>query len=260
MPSPPVVLLESRTFWTEEREDCSPIRLRAYTDSMILAAVADEAGEKLFEDPGSAASTWFSESSDSESARASTLADIDQTSAASQEDVDLTSIAAEEEDARTTLIFHALPSYFNRAWLESLLCAEGFSQAYDFVYVPVSFRKSSGWCPVSLNYAIVNFRSAGLATSALAKFQDWELEGQRLALEWCDSHQGQGALIQRYRNSAVMHGSIAECFKPAIFEGGVRVSFPAPTEEVRQPKFLAPQAPPARKAKKSKARRAEKAI
>lgn len=210
------------------------------------------------EDQDSVASTHVSESSDSESARVSSWADIDFTSMASEVDIDLTSIDSDVESIRTTLIFHGLTAYFNGSLLQSLLDAEGFSQAYDFIYVPVSFRKSSSLGPLSLNYAIVNFQSTDMAVAALGKFQGLHLGGQELALEWSASHQGQGALIQRYRNSAVMHGSIADCLKPAIFKGGVRVVFPAPTEQVRPPKFGA--APPLTVCKAGKSRRrAEKA-
>merc|ERR1719401_1939463 len=48
--------------------------------------------------------------------------------------------------------------------------------------------------------------------------------------------QGFEAQIERYRNSPLMHESVPDAFRPAIFADGVRYDFPPPTEKVRPPR------------------------
>jgi len=105
---------------------------------------------------------------------------------------------------------------------------EGFSGQYDFVYLPTDFKRN-----VRFGYAIVNFvsaRAARAASSLLEGHEGW-------TVEWSESHQGLDALIQRYRNSTVMHESVADVHKPLLFSAGIRATFPAPTEVLMVPPF-----------------------
>lgn len=54
---------------------------------------------------------------------------------------------------------------------------------------------------------------------------------------WNDKQQGLPALVERYRNSPVMHASVPEECKPVIISDGRRAPFPAPTQKVKAPKI-----------------------
>merc|ERR550532_3119716 len=91
-----------------------------------------------------------------------------------------------------------------------------------------------------LGYAFVNFLSAFDAQrcwGVFDGFSDWGTPNSKVCeLMWSDPHQGIDALIERYRNSPVMHDSVPEEWKPAYFVDGVQVSFPPPTERIKAPK------------------------
>lgn len=134
------------------------------------------------------------------------------------------------EDSYTAVIFRHLPKHFSQALLIELLRREGFAQVVDFLYVPSDFKKG-----VCLSYAIVNFATNSDASAAMAHFQDFQVEDRELALEWSSSHQGKPALIEKYRNSAVMHPSVPAMYKPVVFVSGNQVPFPSPTESITPP-------------------------
>lgn len=134
------------------------------------------------------------------------------------------------EDTYTSVIFRHLPKKFTQELLVELLRQEGFASVADFLYVPSDFKKG-----VCLSYAIVNFATNSDASSAMAHFQDFPVEDRELALEWSASHQGRDALVEKYRNSAVMHHSVPAVYKPLVFSGGKQVAFPTPTEPITPP-------------------------
>eukprot|EP00435_Cladocopium_sp_Y103_P069498 s724_g33.t1 len=49
-------------------------------------------------------------------------------------------------DAETTVMLRNLPECFTRARLLYLLCKEGFSGRFNFLYVPVCFRERNSLC------------------------------------------------------------------------------------------------------------------
>merc|ERR1712113_189227 len=127
-----------------------------------------------------------------------------------------------------------LPDNFTRSHLVDLLEDEGLEGSYDLVYVPMDFNNKC-----CLGYAFVNFLTACDALRSWATFDgfsDWGTPNSKVCeLMWSDPHQGIDALIERYRNSPVMHGSVPEEWKPAYFVDGVQVGFPPPTEKVKAP-------------------------
>lgn len=137
--------------------------------------------------------------------------------------------------AKTTIILRNLPREFKRSNLIEILEDEGFEGSYDLVYVPMDFN---GDC--SLGYAFVNFISEGDASRCWVTFDGFSEWGvpceQACEVLWSNPHQGLDALIERYRNSPVMHGSMPEEWKPAYFVDGTQVLFPAPTKEIKAPK------------------------
>lgn len=140
-------------------------------------------------------------------------------------EVDLT------DDVNTTVIVKQLPTEFSRDMLVAVLDKNGFERSYDFVYIPHNFKEAR-----SFGYAFVNFVDAAVAESFLDRatgFAEWE--SKAVEVSWSENHQGIDAHIDRYRNSAVMHESVREEFKPALFHQGERVPFPKPTKTIKAP-------------------------
>jgi hypothetical protein len=104
-----------------------------------------------------------------------------------------------------------------------MLDAAGLQGLYDFAYLPMDFKKGKVF-----GHAILNFVANDCAEKANSHFAEAGAN-----IEWCDSHQGFDDLIQRYRNSPIMHPSMPEMTKPIIFCNGLVAPFPSPTEEVQ---------------------------
>lgn len=143
-----------------------------------------------------------------------------------------------KDDSRTTLMLKNLPSCFTRDSLIATLESKCLAGHYDFLYLPIDFLSGA-----ALGYAFVNFNSnesARLAVDALGGFAAWkELLGSAstkvLEVVWSEPHQGMDMMVDRYRNSRVMHGSVPDCYRPMMLKDGARVDFPRPTKRIRPP-------------------------
>lgn len=136
----------------------------------------------------------------------------------------------------TTLRISNLPAEYNQQFFAQTLDKEGFAGFYDFLFVPLDFR--SNLCD---GIAIVNFRSSATAMEALQLFQSfstWLVDCQQVATaSWNEYDQGLNDLVERYKNSPLMHRNVPEIFKPMLFNAfGEIVPFPAPTRKVRKPR------------------------
>merc|ERR1712226_1409851 len=128
-----------------------------------------------------------------------------------------------------------IPNDYTRDMLLQLVDGEGFNGSYDFVYLPIDFTSGCG-----LGYAFINLVTLEDALKFRRHFQgfsNWTVPSGKV----CDttasgSHHGAAAHIERYRNSSVMHKSVADGYKPALFVNGKRVPFPLPTKKIWQPK------------------------
>lgn len=140
------------------------------------------------------------------------------------------------DNERTTLMIRNLPKEYSRDMLLELLDAEGFSGTYNFVYMPMDFEKD-----VSFSYAFVNFvthEGADKVRDHLQGFTHWCLKSPKICdAAWSGPHQGYMAHIDRFRNSPVMHEDVPDKYKPTVYEGGVRVAFPAATKRIRKPRM-----------------------
>merc|ERR1712032_156936 len=138
-------------------------------------------------------------------------------------------------DDRTTLMFRNLPNNYNRSTLLQMLDSEGFKATYNLVYLPTDFRNFAGF-----GYAFVNFVSHEDAKKAKSSFQGfarWRVPSRKTCdVVWSGPVQGLQAHTERYRNSPVMHDSVPDEYKPAVFVDGIRVAFPAPTKRIRPPR------------------------
>lgn len=138
-------------------------------------------------------------------------------------------------EQRTTIMLRNLPSSFHQDQLLKLLQCAGFAERFDFVYLPVDF--TSGAC---LGYGFVNLTSSSDAQLAMARLQGWSSWQDSschkvMQLCWSDPHQGLEMLIDRYRNSRIMHKTVPSAYKPLIFNGGKQAPFPGPTKRLRSP-------------------------
>lgn len=134
------------------------------------------------------------------------------------------------EDSRSTLLLKGLPVNFCRARLMELLNAEGFSGLYDFVYMPVDLLTWANY-----GFAFVNFTSASVAKRAFNEFAHYSInQGQDLVeANYSEKDQGLDALIERHRNSPIMHKDMPDQYRPLLLRDGVVVELPAPTKKIK---------------------------
>uniref|UniRef100_A0A7S1QQM8 Mei2-like C-terminal RNA recognition motif domain-containing protein n=1 Tax=Alexandrium catenella TaxID=2925 RepID=A0A7S1QQM8_ALECA len=134
----------------------------------------------------------------------------------------------------TTLMLRNVPNDYSRSMVLELMDASGFQGKFDFIYYPKDFSRQAG-----LGYAFLNMRSASDARQVgivLEGFRRWSVPSSKVcSVTWNVPCQGLEANIERYRNSPVMHKSVPDEFKPALFKDGERIQFPKPTRRIRKP-------------------------
>jgi hypothetical protein len=135
----------------------------------------------------------------------------------------------------TTLMLRNLPNQYTRDMLVDMLNTEGFARKYNFVYVPIDFKTHAG-----LGYAFVDLISphdTAVMRRHFEGFSNWAVRSEKVcSISWSHpEQQGFAAHVDRYRNSPVMHDSVPDSWKPALFSNGTRVPFPPPTRRLRNP-------------------------
>merc|ERR1712032_1140950 len=146
--------------------------------------------------------------------------------------------AASTETGRTTIMLRNVPQSYSRTEMEQLLNVEGFAGTYDLLYFPYDFTTR-----MPVGYAFANFVTESEAARALEHFSGfarWKSTAEEMPCETMYTsapQQGWAASIARYRNSPVMHPSVPEHMKPAVYEHGVQRAFPAPTKLIRSPRL-----------------------
>jgi len=149
---------------------------------------------------------------------------------------DVHSEATFSDDSNTTVIMKKIPKAFTRDMLIQLLDRSGYRSKFDFVYIPVDFEKCQG-----TGCAFVNFldsETAALFQEQFEGFRSWGVRCSRTKvaeISWSQACQGKQAHIDRYRDSPVMHHTVPDQYKPALFLNGVRIPFPAPTRVLCAP-------------------------
>lgn len=137
-------------------------------------------------------------------------------------------------DGRTTVVLQNLPLNYRRPMLLRMLDVQGFSGKYDFVYVPLDFQTRTG-----LGYAFVNLVDASAVPHfwhVFDGYRKWIFPSAKICrVTWSTPYQGLKAHVKRYRNCSLMHESVPDEYRPALFEGGARVAFPPPTRRLAAP-------------------------
>jgi hypothetical protein len=145
--------------------------------------------------------------------------------------------AAQANKEPTTLMLRNLPRNLTRNMLMDLLTQEGFRMQINFIYVPMNFQVEENF-----GYGFINlttFQDAEKCRTQFQSFSSWP-EACQPWEKGCDvsngdTCQGVDAHVQRYRNSPVMHETVPDRHRPAIFENGVQKPFPAPTKAIKKP-------------------------
>merc|ERR1712224_178013 len=139
-------------------------------------------------------------------------------------------------DDRTSVMVRNVPNSYTASNLIALLEAKGYRGKFDFAYLPIDFRSG-----VSLGYAFVNLISKSDALQFFSDFDgfsNWPLESLKACeVSWAHPYQGLEEHVERYRNSAVMHDSMPDEYKPRLYVEGIRVPFPEPTKRIRFPRM-----------------------
>lgn len=131
----------------------------------------------------------------------------------------------------TTVLLKNIPEEYTRDMLVETLNAQGFAGLVDFVYSPMDFgtRKSFGYAYINL----LTPEDADQFFTAFEDFSDWSVQCSRVAdVDWSD-RQGLEGLIERYRNSPLMHSKVPDEAKPIMLLNGIRAGFPAPTQTLK---------------------------
>merc|ERR1712187_330428 len=135
----------------------------------------------------------------------------------------------------TTVMMKNVPTDLTRDQLLELMNKNGFEKEYDVVSLPIDLKDEVG-----LGYAFVNFTTHEQAEKFkehFHDFKDWPVPSDKVCeAEWSETMQGYDIHIERYRNSPVMHESVADKFKPALYKDGVRMPFPEPTKTIKPPR------------------------
>jgi len=140
-------------------------------------------------------------------------------------------------ETRTTVMLKDIPGDLSRNILVQVMTARGFMGCYDMVYVPIDFKTG-----LNHGYGFVNLASPSMAYRFFGTFNGFDCwpdnAGRPCTVSWGTVLQGLSSHVAHYRNSPVMHTSVLDDYKPAIFgHDGQRLAFPAPTKKLRAPRI-----------------------
>lgn len=144
---------------------------------------------------------------------------------------DSTEVASYSGSIVSTVMMRNIPNRYSHTALAAVLDNQGFSGAYDLIYLPFDF--ASG---VSFGYAFVNLTSITEADRFAARFDGfkWGVSSKKVCrVVPCQNNESPSERVERYRNLPVMHPSVPDAFKPVLFSSGQRVPFPEPTKPIR---------------------------
>jgi hypothetical protein len=128
-----------------------------------------------------------------------------------------------------------IPNDFTRSMVMDILRHEALAVHVELIYVPMNLRGSGNF-----GYAFIDFDCTTVAKQCKEKldgFTGWGVPSEKaLEVVWSEE-QGLETHVQRYRNSPLMHRSVEDELKPALFKKGARIAFPPPTKSIRAPKL-----------------------
>lgn len=111
--------------------------------------------------------------------------------------------------------------------------AAGVLPLVNFFYLPVKISKSH-----VLGYAVVNCTSQAATSQFEAFINQFAAAGlgmPKITAERSGIYGCLGDMIERWRNSSLMHPGVPDMFKPVLLRDGVRIAFPDPTVTLPPP-------------------------
>jgi len=147
-----------------------------------------------------------------------------------------TQAASSTVSEKTTVMLRNLPSHYTRTCLKDLLESMGFAGRFDFLYLRRDFKTESA------GNAVVNLVTSADAERLMQRMnqrpskRSAPTRRSRNASWGAEDRQGRAANIAHFRNHEVMHESVSDSYRPALFDNGTRIPFPAPTRTVRPPR------------------------
>jgi len=119
-------------------------------------------------------------------------------------------------DWKTTVMLQRLPLSIDVDTLIAVIDKKGFKCTYDYVYLPMDFRKER-----SVGYAFVNFRSATDARACKQMFDgfaDWPVRHPKACATNYALVQGYSTNVDRLKKSTLNSEGVKEEFKPRFFD------------------------------------------
>lgn len=133
---------------------------------------------------------------------------------------------------RTSLMLRNIPVQFSRSDLLELLAAHDCLMDVRFLYLPLESATGSAF-----GYAFVAFANGYMAENCRSLLDGMEMStGKALQVDWSSSSFTANEEVERFRNSALMHPSVADALRPIVLVNGIRTTFPAPTKKLRVPR------------------------
>ncbi|ORX55126.1 hypothetical protein DM01DRAFT_1262660, partial [Hesseltinella vesiculosa] len=115
-------------------------------------------------------------------------------------------------DQRTTFMIRNIPNKYTQEMLRSWI-DESHKGTYDFLYLPIDFDNKC-----NIGYAFINFLDPRTVVS-FSKSHVGKSWSRFNSEKKCDLSyarlQGKGSLIQRFRNSDIMHQDVS--YQPLLF-------------------------------------------
>jgi len=125
---------------------------------------------------------------------------------------------------KTTVMLRNIPNNYNRDKMLELIDAKGFSEQYDFFYLPCDGRSHK-----ACGYAFLNFTSHASAVRAIDVFNGFSAWGGNSCkvceVTWSETHQGQKANLASFNKQRNRRRVPEEC-KPFVVKNGWRVVLP----------------------------------
>ncbi|KAI3654635.1 hypothetical protein MP228_000015 [Amoeboaphelidium protococcarum] len=127
------------------------------------------------------------------------------------------------EDSRTTFMIKNIPNKYTQSMLIDFL-NESLRGKFDFLYLRMDFKNQC-----NVGYCFINFIDARDVVQLALRIcgKKWPcFNSDKVATLTYANIQGLDALIQKFRNSAVMNEK--ESFRPKLFRNGQEIDFPPP--------------------------------
>jgi len=133
----------------------------------------------------------------------------------------------------TTIRVRGLDNFWRRDDMVQLLEEKGWGGYFDFIYMPMNFRCREGGS--NFGYVFVNVRDHWTASELMADLNSDSAYSFDAAP--ATELQGLAANVDKWKNDPVMHNSVPDECKPAMYDSqGIRISFPKHTKKLSKPR------------------------